>query len=57
MQEYLRREVKPAKKEELVNGIFKFWETVTVAKCRRYIGHLRRVIPKMIEVNGEATGF
>ena len=57
LQEYLRREVKPTTKEQLINGISEFWRTVSVVKCRKYIGHLRKVIPKMIEVNGEATGF
>ena len=28
---------KPRTKDELVDGISKFWETVTVEKCNRYI--------------------
>ncbi len=28
---------------------------MTVGKCNKYIGHLRKVTPKVIEVNGEAT--
>ena len=42
---------------ELQQGILRFWRTVSVEKCRKYIGHLKKVIPKIIEVNGEATGF
>ena len=57
MQEYLRREVKPVTKEALVRGISDFWSTVDISKCRRYIGHLRKVVPKIIEVKGEATGY
>ena len=38
-------------------GIHNFWETVTVSKCQKYIRHLRKVIPKVIEVQGAATGF
>jgi len=34
LKEFLRREVKPTTKEELVNGIERFWETVDVAKCQ-----------------------
>ena len=56
MKEYMRREVKPTTKEELVQGILQFWETVVVAKCTKYIQHLKKVIPKVIELNGEPTG-
>ena len=57
LKEYIRREVKPTNKEELVNGIEDFWKTVDVAKCTKYIKHLRKVIPKIIELNGAATGY
>ncbi len=56
-QEYLRREVKARSKNALVQGILDFWATVDAAKCQRYIRHLRKVIPRMIELNGEATGI
>ncbi len=55
-QEYLR-EVKPRSKNALVQGILDFWVTVDAAKCQRYIRHLRKVILRMIELNGEATGI
>ena len=57
MKEYLRREVKPKTKQELITGIEQFWETVTGEKCRKYIRHLQKVIPKVIELNGAATGY
>ena len=57
LKEYIRREVKPTTKLELVNGINAFWSTVDENKCFHYINHLRKVIPKVIEVNGEATGY
>ena len=57
IQEFIRREIKPKTQLELRQGILRFWRTVSVEKCRKYIGHLRKVIPKIIEVNGEATGF
>ena len=57
LKEYIRREVKPRRQEELVNGIKEFWETVDVPKCQKYIGHLRKVIPKVIELKGAATGY
>ena len=43
--------------QELIAGIARFWETVNIAKCKKYIGHLRKVVPKIIECNGQATGY
>lgn len=57
LKEFIRREVKPTTKQELVNGINSFWATVDEHKCCRYINHLRKVLPRVIEVNGEATGY
>ena len=57
MKEFLRREVKPHNKAELVAGIEKFWGSVTKEKCRRYIRHLRKVIPRVIEEDGGASGY
>ena len=51
------RKTKPRNKEQLVSTILNFWDTVDVAKCNKYINHLKKVIPKMIEVNGKATGY
>ena len=44
-------------KDELIQGILRFWGTVDTAKCLKYIGHLRKVIPKVIELEGAATGY
>ena len=57
LQEFVRCEVKPTTKDELVDGILQFWTTVDVEKCRRYICHLKKGLPKIIEVKGDATGF
>ena len=57
LKEYCRREVKPKTKQELVDGILEFWKTVDVQKCKKYIRHLRKVVPKVIELNGAATGY
>ena len=57
LKEYIRREIKPKTKDELVTGIVKFWETVDTAKCQKYIGHLNKVIPQVIQVEGAATGY
>ncbi len=57
LKEFLRREIKPKTKQELIDGIQTFWRTVTIAKCGKYIGHLKKVIPKVIELQGAATGY
>ena len=56
-KEYLRREIKPNTKEQLISGIETFWGTVTVVKCRKYVIHLKKVVPKVIELNGGPTGY
>ena len=57
LKEYMHREVKPRTKEQLVQGIQGFWATVDIKKCQKYIRHLRKVIPRVIELNGDATGY
>ena len=57
LKEYMGREIKPRSKQELVAGINQFWATVDTRKCCRYIEHLRKVLPKVIEKRGEATGY
>ena len=57
LKEHLRRDVKPHTKDELVRGIEQFWESVTIEKCCRYIRHLKKVIPRVIELDGRATGY
>ena len=39
--------------------IEEFWTTVDVVKCRKYIGYLHvwKVVPKVIEGGGGATGY
>ena len=56
MKEHIRSEVKPMTKSELVQGITEFWATVDAAKCRKYIGYLKKVLPAVIEQKGAATG-
>ena len=57
LKEYIRREEKPKTKDQLIEGILEFWRTVHVNKCKKYIGHLKKVIPKVIELEGAATGY
>ena len=58
MKHYLRKYVKPKTKEELMAGLEKFWvERMTPDKCAKYISHLRKVIAKVIEREGRASGY
>jgi len=57
LKHFIRTTVKPRNKEELFQGIKTFWGTVAPEKCSKYINHLRKVIPRVLEVNGEATGY
>ena len=57
LKEFIRREVKPHTKEELIRGIQSFWDSVDEFKCIRYIDHLKKVLPRAIEVGGEPTGY
>ena len=36
LKEFVRRDIKPRTKDELVEGIRRFWSTVDAAKCTRY---------------------
>ena len=57
LKEFIRREIKPTTKDQLVHGIKTFWKTVDKAKCNKYIDHLKKVVPKVIELDGDATGY
>ena len=51
LNEFLRNEYKPLDLFELKQGIKAFWESLTPEICSRYIGHLKKVIPKVVEVD------
>ena len=55
---FLRKSVKPRNKQQLVDGIKEFWRSaVTIKSFTRYINHMHKVIPKVIKVEGHASGF
>ena len=54
---FLRYQHKPTNLETLKAGIVHFWRSMTPQVCSKYISHLHKVIPKVIEVNGAASGF
>ena len=57
LKTFLRTRVKPRTKEELVNGINKFWNDLNSARCSRYIDHLEKVFPAVVARDGAASGF
>ena len=54
---YLRHNYKPKNLEDLIAGINQFWRSMTPQVCRNYIGHLQKVMPKVVEVEGAASGY
>ena len=56
---YLETKVKPRSKQELIDGIKKFWrKKVDAKKCARYIDHvLYKAIPAVVELRGAATKY
>ena len=55
LKHYVRTSAKPRTKKELLDAIRTFWATVTPEKCRRYIDHLRKVMPRVLELNGHTN--
>ena len=53
---YLRKYTKPTNKEELIQGIKDFWKTVTPAMCKRYVDHVKKVVPAVVACGGGPTG-
>ena len=56
VKEYIQRVKKPRTKQELIDGIKEFWESMTVAKCLKYINHFKKYY-QVIQLNGAATGY
>ena len=52
IKQYLRVHYKPKNLQELKDGIQHFWLTLTPEVCQRYIRHLEKVMPKIVEVQG-----
>ena len=57
LKENLRAKVKPRNLAELKAGIKAFWNTVSPQKCSKCIQHMHKVIPRVIELEGDATGY
>ena len=57
LKRYLRDHHKPHNQQSLIEGIKKFWKTLTPTVCARYINHINKVIPKVIQENGGPSGY
>ena len=57
LKHHLRKRVKPTTKETLVNGIKQFWTQLTPERCTKYIAHLQKVLPAVLEQQGQASGY
>ena len=57
LKQYLRNTYKPKNLTELKSGIEQFWQSLTPEVCKRYINHLNKVIPKVIQVDGNPSGY
>ena len=56
MKCYLRDKYKPKNLVELKSGIKAFWKKLTPDVCARYIDHLHKVLPLVIDEDGGPTG-
>ena len=54
---HLRKHVKPHTKAQLIEGIVEFWDGLTPERCNKYIDHVYKVIPVVIERFGAASGY
>ena len=57
MKEFLRNDYKPKGLEDLKHGIREFWMRLTPAVCSRYINHIHRIMPKVVEKQGGPSGY
>jgi len=57
LKQYLRKEYKSKDLDDLNCGICLFWRKMTPIVCQNYIAHIQKVMFKVIEVNGEPSGY
>ena len=57
MKAYLRNEYKPKTTTELKVAIRTFWKILKARKCQKYISHLQKVMPKVIDEAGGTFRF
>ncbi|KAH3815277.1 hypothetical protein DPMN_143799 [Dreissena polymorpha] len=57
LKDYLKRQVKPRTKAQLVHGITEFWNNLTAEDCAKYIDHIHRVLPHVVLNESGPSGF
>ena len=57
LKDYLKRQVKPRTKAQLVDGTTEFWTNLTAEDCAKYIDHIHRVLPHVVLNDGGPSGF
>ena len=57
LKQFLRSSYKPTNLQELIDGVEEFWQSLTPEVCKRYIHHLQKVMRKVVEVNGNPSGY
>ena len=57
LKQFLHTTHKPKTLGELKEEVLKFWQSLTPEVCRKYIGHLHKVIPQVITVEGNSSGY
>lgn len=58
LKHFLIGQHKPDTLDELKSGIQTFWSTrMTPQKCQRYVVHIQKVLPKVVECGGRPTGY
>lgn len=57
LKQFLCNTYKPKNLDDLKFGIQQFWMSMTPEICQKYIQHLNKVIPKVVELNGEPSGY
>ena len=57
MKYFIRHQYKPTNTQSLQEGIKKFRISMTPEVCRHYIDHQQNVIPKVVQVDGVASGY
>jgi hypothetical protein len=52
---FIRNSAKPTRKDELVKAIRTLWlEKLKILQCNKYIEHLSKVLPMVVELGGSA---
>ena len=57
LKQHLRTSYKPYNLQELKDGIQQFWMTLTPDICKKYVRQLHKVMPKVVEVKGDPSGY